>query len=116
MMKLHTLPVMFAFCLILRSADGAFVPVTTETETTGETTGYVVSPTVDGAAPFTVAFDIAKGLNPGEREHDQELYTTDQSEGAFRFTCGGDGPVKFDDPVLYPGQPGRVASASVMGE
>lgn len=32
----------------------------------------------------------------------------DKHEGAFRFTCGGDGPITRDDPVVYPGQPGRA--------
>lgn len=29
-------------------------------------------------------------------------------EGAFRFICGGDGPLKRDDPVVYPGKPGAA--------
>ena len=32
--------------------------------------------------------------------------TYSENEGAFRFTCGGNLPVGFDDYVVYPGQPG----------
>lgn len=56
--------------------------------------------------PFTVSFDIARGLQrtwgagtiPG-------IYNV--HEGAFRFTCGGDGKLAHVDPLVYPGQPGK---------
>lgn len=59
-------------------------------------------------ADFLVDFDIAKGLGPswGNGAIPQP-YTPDRSEGAFRFTCGGKGKLRYDDPVLFPGQPGK---------
>lgn len=36
-------------------------------------------------------------------------------EGAFRFVCGGDGPLRYDDPVVYPGQPGKAHLHQVWG-
>jgi len=66
----------------------------------------VPSPSLAGAAPFVAEVPVEKGLVkawgsgaiPG-------LYSSD--EGAFRFTCGGDGPIAYDDPILYPAQPGK---------
>lgn len=78
--------------------------------------GTVPAPTLDGAAPFTAAFDIAKGLKPSWGTGAiPALYQPDLSEGAFRFTCSGDGPLKYDDPLLYPGQPGKSHLHLVWG-
>lgn len=64
--------------------------------------GYVVSPTLDGAEPVHADFPVAKGLIksgiPGNYS---------DTKGAFRFVCGGNGKLAYDDPVIYPGQPGR---------
>ena len=85
-------------------------PTPTPTATaTPASSGYVLSPTLNGAPDLLAAFDIASGFQatwgtgevPG-------LYTTDRSEGAFRFTCGGDGKVVSDDPLVYPNQPGKA--------
>src|SRR5690242_15474511 len=70
--------------------------------------GGETASTHKGSADLTLPFGLGKGLHaawgngaiPG-------LYTPDRSEGAFRFTCGGDGPLASDDPVVYPGQPGK---------
>ena len=64
--------------------------------------GYVVSPTLEGAERFHTPFDIKLGLTkagiPGEYS---------DTKGAFRFVCGGNGALRRDDPVVYPGQPGK---------
>lgn len=63
------------------------------------------APAPDLALPFA----LAKGLQPSWGTGAiPGLYTPDRSEGAFRFTCGGDGPINYDDPVVYPGRPGAA--------
>jgi hypothetical protein len=59
------------------------------------------------ADTFTVPWDIKLGLQPtwGTGEVPGP-YAPD--EGAFRFTCKGDGKLVSDDPLVYPGQPGRA--------
>lgn len=61
--------------------------------------GYVVSPTLEGAPPYHADFDITKGMT---RSSIPKLDT----KGSFRFICAGNAPLRSDDPVLYPGQPG----------
>lgn len=41
--------------------------------------------------------------------------TTTSGEGAFRFTCGGDGALAYDDPLLYPGQSGASHLHKIWG-
>ena len=61
------------------------------------------------AAPTPVPVDISAGLKPSWGTGELPgLYTADRSEGAFRFTCKGDGPVNNDDPLVYPGQTGAA--------
>lgn len=71
-------------------------PVTTQS--VPPTAGYVVSPTLDGAEAFRAPFDITKGLKasgiPGNYS---------ETKGAFRFVCGGKGPIRTVDPLVYPG-------------
>jgi len=67
---------------------------------------YTAALSLAGAKDLVAAFPVEQGLQkswgsgaiPG-------IYSPD--EGAFRFTCGGDGPLKADDPLLYPNQPGK---------
>lgn len=69
--------------------------------------GYVLSPTLDGAPDLLTTFDIANGLQAAWGTGEiPGLYTADRSEGAFRFTCAGDGKVAQDDPLVHPNQPG----------
>lgn len=83
-------------------------PTPTPTPTATTASSYVASSSLAGGAPLHAAFDIQKGLKlswgtgaiPG-------LYASDGSEGAFRFTCGGEGKVAYDDPIVFPGQPGK---------
>lgn len=66
----------------------------------------VKAPSSAGAEPLYANFDIQKGL--------QLSWGTgaipdryDQYEGAFRFTCGGNGTLAYNDPLVHPGQPGK---------
>lgn len=67
---------------------------------------YVISSTLKGGPDLVAEFPVDEGLKsawsigaiPG-------LYGG--QEGAFRFTCGGEGPLRYDDPLVYPGQPGK---------
>lgn len=80
-------------------------PPPTPTPVPAPTGGYVPSPSLAGAADLVAPFAVNLGLKaswgtgaiPG-------LYGA--GIGAFRFTCGGEGQVLYDDPLLYPGQPG----------
>ena len=68
-------------------------------------TSYVPSPNGEPAPDLTADFSIAKGLQvawgTGKRPARSGAH-----EGAFRFVCGGDGKLSYDDPIVYPGQPG----------
>jgi hypothetical protein len=76
--------------------------------------GYVAAETLEGAAPLQAAFDVQSGLQPAWGTGTiPGLY--DANEGAFRFTCGGDGHLAYDDPVFYPGQPGKSHLHQVWG-
>src|SRR5690606_19908463 len=67
---------------------------------------WVPSPTLDGAAPLKAEFPAERGLRPAWGSGAiPEIYNAD--EGAFRFTCGGEGPLAYDDPLLYPNEPGK---------
>jgi hypothetical protein len=46
-------------------------------------------------------FDLASWLEPGEAPH-----ASPDDVGAFRFTCLA-GQLSYDDPIVYPGQPGK---------
>jgi hypothetical protein len=68
--------------------------------------GWVPSPTLAGGPELVAEFDISLGLQKAwDTGAIPGIYEPDQ--GAFRFTCGGDGPLKSDDPLLYPKQPGK---------
>ena len=61
------------------------------------------SPTLGGLAAIASNFDVNtaiwnSGSNPGSGAPD--------IVGAFRFICGA-GQLSYDDPILYPGQPGK---------
>lgn len=74
-----------------------------------------VPPPVLGAS-WTADVDMAKALGPAWGNGAiPEPYTPDRSEGAFRFTCGGEGPLSYDDPVVYPGKPGASHLHHVWG-
>lgn len=88
-------------------SDAKPSPTPTPTPTTAVSSGdgYVLSPTLDGAPDLVASFPVAQGLQlswgtgaiPG-------LYGAE--EGAFRLTCGAEGPLRYDDPLVKPGKSG----------
>jgi hypothetical protein len=67
---------------------------------------WVPSPSLEGSAPLKAGFPVAQGLQPSWGTGAiPDIY--DVNEGAFRFTCGGEGPINYDDPLVYPDQPGK---------
>ena len=55
-----------------------------------------------GEAPIASEFDFKLGLEPSGIPGT----AAPDTNGAFRFICGGDGQLLRDDPIVYPGQPG----------
>lgn len=80
-------------------------PTPTSTSAASAGDGYVLSPTLDGAPDLVAGFPVGNGLQlswgtgaiPG-------LYGG--QEGAFRLTCGAEGPLRYDDPLVKPGKSG----------
>lgn len=70
------------------------------------TTRHVPSASGEPAPDLRSDFSIAKGLRVAWG-NGQRPGPYDKHEGAFRFVCGGDGKLTYDDPVVYPGEPGR---------
>jgi hypothetical protein len=66
-------------------------------------TATVVVPPTGLAGETNIAdnFDLASWLEPGEAPH-----ASPDDVGAFRFTCLA-GQLSYDDPIVYPGQPGK---------
>jgi hypothetical protein len=74
--------------------------------TTAPLAGWVPSPTINGAPDLLATFPVSEGIGPAwGKGAIPGLYGA--GEGAFRFTCGGEGELRYDDPLLYPGQPGK---------
>ncbi len=69
--------------------------------------GWIASPTLDGAPDLVASFPVADALVPswGSGEVPGPY---GPGEGAFRLTCGAEGPLRFDDPLVKPGQPGKA--------
>ena len=65
-------------------------------------TATVLATSLLGAAAIADNFDATTWLEPGEARSP----ITDGSPGAFRFTCLA-GQISRDDPIVYPGQPGK---------
>jgi hypothetical protein len=77
-------------------------PTPTATATgVGTVTGVSVpSPSLDGLAAIASGIDVASYLSP------TTIPSTDPAEGAFRFLCEPSHNA-YDDPIVYPGQPGK---------
>lgn len=76
--------------------------------------GYVLAASLDGAAPLQASFNVENGLKPAWGTGGiPGLYNAD--EGAFRFTCGGDGDLAYEDPLFYPDEPGKSHLHQVWG-
>ena len=68
--------------------------------------GYVPSPTLAGAASLVADFPVEEGLRPSWGTGAiPGKYGAD--EGAFRLTCGAEGPLRYDDPLVKFGQAGK---------
>lgn len=92
------------------AADTAAVPGSAATDSAenkhlvpvpGSTTAVLLPTGITGEADIADSFDIAPWLVPGETEG-----PSPDAVGAFRFTCLA-GQVRADDPIVYPGQPGK---------
>lgn len=72
-----------------------------------EVSAWVPSPSLAGAAPLVADFPVREGLRPswGTGAIPGQY---GGGEGAFRFTCGGEGPLRKDDPLVAPGRPGAA--------
>ena len=69
--------------------------------------GWVRSPTVNGAEPLMAGFPVNRGLKPAWGTGTiPKLYGG--GEGAFRFVCGAEGQLRFDDPLVLWGQFGKA--------
>lgn len=92
-------------------------PTATPTPTpapTASPAGYIVTKTLAGAEDLLASFDLSLGLQPSWGTGAiPGLY--DAEEGAFRFTCAGDGKLAKDDPVVYFNQPGASHLHQVWG-
>lgn len=64
-----------------------------------------VAPSLDGVAPVASGLDVKRFLQPSWG--DGQLPRPEHpDEGAFRFSCTPS-HLAYDDPIIYPGQPGR---------
>jgi len=87
-------------CVPSTTTTSTPTPTPTPTPTTSTT---VVSPTgLTGEADIADNFDTNTQLQPWEEVPKQEP----DPVGAFRFTCNA-GQLAKDDPIVYPGQPGK---------
>lgn len=107
-----------AGCTIAQAADNAGQDQTPEQETVitaipsqavsiglRSSGGYVPSPSLSGEAELVADFPVEQGLlRSWGTGAIPKLYGG--GEGAFRLTCGAEGPLKYDDPLVKPGQAG----------
>ena len=69
---------------------------------------------ISGGEPFVAPFAVGDGLLPawGKGTIPGRYH---ENTGAFRFVCAGDGKLAHDDPLVYPGEPGRSHLHLVWG-
>lgn len=105
--------------IAVASSTGNPAPAPTPTPTPAQTlatssSSVVKAPTTLGAEPMHASFDVQLGLKRSWSTGEiPGLYN--QYEGAFRFTCGGNGKLIYDDPLVYPGQPGKSHLHKIWG-
>ena len=76
--------------------------------------GWVLSRTLAGAEDLIARFDVDLGLQPAWGTGAiPGIYNAE--EGAFRFTCAGDGKLAKDDPLVYYKQAGASHLHQVWG-
>jgi hypothetical protein len=80
-------------------------PAPADAQATAATTRHVPAAANERAPDLKTDWSIARSLRPAWGNGSRPG-TYDPHEGAFRFVCGGDGKLAYDDPVVYPGQPG----------
>lgn len=84
--------------------DGSSVipPATCPVPPVPPVAGWEPSPTIEGVTPIPSNFDINTGLV------DKAIPPSADPDvvGAFRFICNA-GQLRYDDPIVYPGQPGK---------
>jgi hypothetical protein len=68
-------------------------------------TGWIASPSLAGLPPIASEFDPMAQLVPSWFKGPAPSMAPD-NVGAFRFICGP-GQLNNDDPIVYPGQPGK---------
>jgi hypothetical protein len=88
--------------------DGSVIPVTSAcpppvvvTPPPPPTPSWVPSPSLTGVAPIPSEFDPATAVQPSG-----PASSGAPDLGAFRFICAA-GQLRRDDPIVYPGQPGK---------
>ena len=82
-------------------------PVEPHEHTPPPVAGWVRSPNLNGAEPLLAGFPVARGLRPAWGTGAiPKLYGG--GEGAFRFTCGAEGQLRFDDPLVLWGKFGKA--------
>lgn len=64
------------------------------------------SDTISGLPDIPSDFDISLGLQKAWKSGAIPISAAPDNVGAFRFICGP-GQVLADDPIMYPGQPGK---------
>jgi Domain of unknown function (DUF1996) len=64
---------------------------------------WLSSPTLLGAASIASEFDPMSALIPANAA---PIEPDNEPQGAFRFLCGA-GQISYDDPLVFPGQPGK---------
>lgn len=84
----------------VQCSDGSTVPA-------GQTCPQPPVDPVTGLPPIASNFDISTTLMASWGSGAIPPVNSNDIVGAFRFICGA-GAIKADDPIVYPGQPGRA--------
>jgi hypothetical protein len=83
-------------------SDGSVIPADQPCPAPPPPSGWVPSPSLHGLPDIASNFNISDYLVPGPTPGSAAA----DLEGAFRFLCAA-GPVLADDPIVFPGQPGK---------
>ncbi len=82
-------------------------PTPTHDHTPPPVAGWVPSPSIEGAPGLVASFPVSQGLKPSWGTGAiPKLYGG--GEGAFRFTCGAEGQLRYDDPLVLWNQFGKA--------
>lgn len=105
---------MRALLVLMLALSGAALAAAPARGGAAPNTRHVPAAAPERAPDLKADFSLGKGLKPAWGTGQLPgRYGAD--EGAFRFTCGGDGKLSYDDPVMFPGQPGRSHLHLVWG-